>query len=88
MEAIVVDMARNVVTQRFTRAGAWERQKNADWLTSRILTTNRFVINPEWEPGHDDDHQSGEVDGDDVVADLPGEEKVHLQAAVLPSHQN
>ena len=46
------------------------------------------MINPEWEPGHDDDHQSGEVDGDDVVADLPGEQKVHLQATVLPSHQN
>ena len=46
------------------------------------------MINPEWEPGHDDDHQSGEVDGDDVVADLPGEQKVHLQAAVLPSHQS
>ena len=46
------------------------------------------MVNPKWEPGDHDNHEGREVDGDDVVADLPGEQKVHLQATVLPSHQS
>ena len=45
------------------------------------------MINPEWEPGDDDDHEGGEVDGDDVVADLPVEQEVYLQTTVLPWYQ-
>lgn len=44
-----------------------------------------LVVYPEWEPGHDDDHHGGQVDGDDVVGHLPGEQQVDLQTTVLPS---
>ena len=39
-------------------------------------------VDPEGEPGHDDDHGAGDVDGDDVEGELPGELEVHLEAAV------
>ena len=42
------------------------------------------MINPECEPGHDHDHGAGDVHGDHVVGELPGEHQVHLEAAVLP----
>ena len=42
------------------------------------------MINPEWEPWHDDNHHGGQVDGDDVETDLPGEQELYLEAAVLP----
>ena len=38
----------------------------------------RLVINPEREPGDDDDHHGGEVDRDDVEGELPGKQEVHL----------
>ena len=44
----------------------------------------RLVINPEREPGDDDDHHGGEVDRDDVEGELPGEHEVHPEAGVLP----
>ena len=63
--------------------GLREREKMIIGVKLGLLT-DRFVIDPEGEPGDDDDHESGEVDGDDVVAHLPGEQEVHLEAAVLP----
>ena len=82
MLAMVVDIASKVVTHRFTRAGAWNREMIT---VHRVISFNyRFVINPEGEPRHNDYHEGREVDGDDVEGDLPGEQQIHLQAAVLP----
>ena len=36
------------------------------------------MVNPEREPGDDDDHHGGEVDRDDVEGELPGKQEVHL----------
>ena len=35
---------------------------------------HRLVVDPEGEPGHEDNHGSGQVDGDDVEGEFPGEE--------------
>ena len=43
---------------------------------------HRLVVQPEGEPGDEDDHEAGDVDGEDVEGELPGEHQVHLQAAV------
>ena len=40
-------------------------------------------VNPEGEPGHDDEHAGGHVDGQHVVGELPLQGQVHQQAAVL-----
>ena len=42
------------------------------------------MVNPECKPGHDHDHGAGDVHGDHVVRQLPGEHQVHLQTTVLP----
>ena len=42
------------------------------------------MVDPEGEPGDEDDHDAGEVHGDEEVAELPGEDQVHLEAAVVP----
>ena len=46
--------------------------------------TYSFVVEPEGEPGDDHNHEAGNVDGDDVEGELPGEHQVHPQAAVGP----
>ena len=57
-----------------------------DLISSRVLSVfYRFVVKPEREPGDDHDHEAGDVDGDDVEGELPGEHKVHPEAGVLPS---
>ena len=48
------------------------------------IDTNRLVVKPEGEPGDQDDHESGDVDGEDVEGELPGKHQVHLEAAVGP----
>ena len=50
-----------------------------------MQTTYRLVIYPEGEPGDNDDHHGGQVDGDDVEGDLPDEQELHLEATVLSS---
>ena len=40
-------------------------------------------VAPEVDPGHDDEHAAGHIDGDEVVGELPLEHQVHRQAAVL-----
>ena len=40
-------------------------------------------VEPEVDPGHDDEHAAGHVDGDEVVGELALEHKVHREAAVL-----
>ena len=44
---------------------------------------HRLVVQPEGEPGHHHDHEAGDVDGDDVEGELPGEHQVNPQAAVF-----
>ena len=41
------------------------------------------MVNPEGEPGDDDDHHGGEVDRDDVEGELPGKQEVHLHNRVV-----
>ena len=40
-------------------------------------------VEPEVDPGHDDQHAAGHVDGDEVVRELALEHQVHREAAVL-----
>ena len=40
-------------------------------------------VEPEVDPGHDDEHAAGDVDGDEVVGELPLEHQVHRQATVF-----
>ena len=34
-------------------------------------------VQPKVDPGHDDQHTAGDVDGDEVVGELPLEHQVH-----------
>ena len=34
----------------------------------------RFVVQPEGEPGDDHNHEAGNVDGDNIEGELPGED--------------
>ena len=36
------------------------------------------MVQPEGEPGDDDDHEAGDVDGDQVEGQLPGKRQVNL----------
>ena len=47
-------------------------------------STYRLVVKPEGHPRDHDDHERGDVDGDDVVGQLPFERHVHSQATVVP----
>ena len=40
-------------------------------------------VQPEADPGDDDEHAAGNVDGDQVVGELPLEDQVDGEAAVL-----
>ena len=58
---MVVDIASSVVTARDTRAGAWtlDFEKSLQMLgksTGNTVSTDWVEVNPEWEPGDDDDH--------------------------------
>ena len=52
---------------------------------NKRLNTYRLMIYPEWEPGDNDNHHGGQVDGDDVEGDLPDKQKLHLETTVLSS---
>ena len=43
------------------------------------------MVNPEGEPGDNDDHHGGQVDGDDVERELSRKQKVNLTKIVLRS---
>ena len=47
-----------------------------------MMRCYRFVVEPEGEPGDDHNHEAGDVDGDDVEAELPREHQVHPQTRV------
>jgi hypothetical protein len=40
-------------------------------------------INPEAEPGYNDQHAGGDIDGEQVVGELSLQGQLHLQATVL-----
>ena len=40
-------------------------------------TTYGFVVYPEWHPGHDDDHEAGDVDRHHKERQLSGESHLH-----------
>ena len=42
------------------------------------------LVQPEGDPGDNDQHAAGDVDGDEIVGELPLEDQLHLEAAVLP----
>jgi hypothetical protein len=42
----------------------------------------RFVIDPEWHPWDDDDHEAGDVDGDDEEGQLTSERQFNSQTTV------
>lgn len=46
------------------------------------VTPYRLVVEPKGHPGDHDDQEGGDVDGDDVVRDLPLKGHGQLQATV------
>ena len=48
-----------------------------------MLFTFYLWVEPEVDPGHDDKHAAGHVDGDEVVGELALEHKVYGEATVL-----
>ena len=44
---------------------------------------NRSTVKPKRDPGDDDKHTGGHVDGEEVVGELPFEHQGHFKAAVL-----
>ena len=85
MLAMVVDIASSVVTPRATRAGTWHTGcEGIVFAESELGGYYRFIVEPEWEPGDDHDHEAGDVDGDDVEWELPGEYEVNSEAGILP----
>ena len=47
------------------------------------IDTNCLIAKPEGKPGDQDDHEAGDVDGEDVEGELPGKHQVHLETAVF-----
>ena len=43
-----------------------------------------MLVQPEGDPGDDDQHAAGDVDGDEIVGELSLEDELHLETAVLP----
>ena len=99
MEAVLVDIVSRVVTPSATLAGtAWKYHSchmsltlnKAQvwcyfWCKYWYITTFRYLgVDPEGEPGDDDEHAGGNVDGEHVVRELPLQCQLHQQAAVLP----
>ena len=42
-----------------------------------------MLVQPEGDPGHDDEHAARDVDGDEIVGELSLEDELHLETAVL-----
>ena len=57
------------------RCGGGHGQQGGDG--QRYPGRGGLVVQPEGHPGDTDDHEGGDVDGDDVVGDLPLELHVH-----------
>ena len=51
---------------------------------SLAFETSRYLwVNPEGEPGDNDEHTGGDVDGEHVVRELTLQRQLHQKAAVL-----
>ena len=48
-----------------------------------IPCRHRVGVQPEGDPGHDDEHAARDVDGDEIVGELALEHKVNGQATVF-----
>ena len=95
MEAVLVDIVSRVVTPSATLAGtawkyhschlSWTRLEfDVDFIVFGELKTLRNLgVNPEGEPGDNDEHAGGDVDGEHVVGELPLQGQLHQQTAVL-----
>lgn len=57
------------------------RQQRGD--PQRDARRHRALVQPERHPRHDHQHAAGDVDLDQVVTELPLEQQIHLQTAVL-----
>ena len=92
MEAVLVDIVSRVVTPRATLAGTACKYHSSHIYfcirQKRDKTLRNLGVNPEGEPGDDDEHAGGDVDGEHVVRELPLQGQLHQQAAVLPYRNN
>ena len=43
-----------------------------------------LVVQPEREPGDEDNHEARDVDGQDVERKFSGKDQIHFETAVLP----
>ena len=69
----MVEMVTRVVT------------RPANDILALAFETSRYLgVNPEGEPGDNDEHTGGDVDGEHVVRELTLQRQLHQQAAVLP----
>jgi hypothetical protein len=50
------------------------------WTTS--LGTYSLVVDPEWHPRYNDNHEARNVDGEDEEGQLPGKSQLHPKTAV------
>ena len=53
--------------------------RDMEVIISSILVEifSHLGVQPKVDPGHDDQHTAGDVDGDEVVGELPLEHQVH-----------
>ena len=67
MEAVLVDIVSRVVTPRATLAGTACKYHSSHIYfcirQKRKKTSRNLGVNPEGEPGDDDEHAGGDVDG-------------------------
>ncbi len=61
----------------------FQGRNSSAWILHALAYYYRIMVQPEGHPGDHDDHQGGDVDGDDVVGDLALESHVHSQTAVF-----
>ena len=58
-------------------------------VTGRLLPGRNCIrIQPEGDPGHDDQHAARYIDSEEVVGELTLKRQVHSQAAVLSCRLN
>ena len=57
----------NEITSTTTSKDFWSTVKSTDWVE----------VDPEWEPGDNNDHAARKVDADDVEGELPDDHKQH-----------
>ena len=62
----------------------WKVESETYEVESGKYFTYSFVIQPEGKPRHDHNHEAGNVDGDNIEGELPGEDQIHPETAVGP----